>query len=94
MDWLFPGSVDMRQVKFQAKHEEEFRHNYNLLIEAFAKKGINKRVPVGELVKGSLKSNLIFLKWFRQFFTDNVKNMDYDPVKARDGQEICLPHSC
>ncbi|KAK0142653.1 DNA (cytosine-5)-methyltransferase 3A [Merluccius polli] len=89
MDWLFPGSVDLRQVKFQAKHEEEFRHNYNLLIEAFAKKGIDKRVPVGELVKGGFRPNFVFLKWFRQFFTDNVKNMDYDPVKARDGQEIC-----
>ena len=42
MHWLFPGSLDMSKVKFQAKHEEEFRHNYNLLKEAFDKSGITK----------------------------------------------------
>jgi len=42
MHWLFPGSVDMGQVKVQAMHEEDFKHNYNLLAEAFAKNGIIK----------------------------------------------------
>ena len=42
MHWLFPGSLDMSQVKFQAKNEGEFRHNYNLLQEAFDGSGITK----------------------------------------------------
>jgi hypothetical protein len=42
MHWLFPGSLDMSQVKFQAQNEGEFRHNYNLLQEAFDRSGITK----------------------------------------------------
>ncbi|KAJ3586413.1 hypothetical protein NHX12_012811 [Muraenolepis orangiensis] len=89
MDWLFPGSVDMSRVNFQAQHEEEYKDNFNLLEEAFAKGGLIKTFPVGELVTGAFKSNFALLKWFRKFFTENVTNLEYDPVKARSGQEIC-----
>uniref|UniRef100_A0A8C5CRZ2 DNA (cytosine-5-)-methyltransferase n=1 Tax=Gadus morhua TaxID=8049 RepID=A0A8C5CRZ2_GADMO len=89
MHWLFPGSLDMSQVKFQAQNEGEFRHNYNLLQEAFDRSGITKGIPVGELVTGSFKANFVFLKWFKTFFTENIKDMDYDPVQARAGEGIC-----
>jgi hypothetical protein len=46
-------------------------------------------IPVGELVTGSFKANFVFLKWFKTFFTENIKDMDYDPVQARAGEGIC-----
>ncbi|KAF7663583.1 hypothetical protein LDENG_00205980 [Lucifuga dentata] len=93
MDWMAPGSVDMSKVKFNAQNEEDFKHNFSLLSDAFSNIGITKTVPVDKLLNGTFKSNFDFLKWFRAFFTANVKNEnlkngDYDPVKARNGQDI------
>ncbi|XP_076023137.1 DNA (cytosine-5-)-methyltransferase 3 beta, duplicate a [Genypterus blacodes] len=88
MDWIIPGSVELTKVKFNALNEEDYRHNFNLLREAFSKNDITKPFPVDKLIKGDFKSNFEFLKWFKYFFTTNVKNEDYDPVKARDSQEI------
>ncbi|KAG7281087.1 hypothetical protein CRUP_027624 [Coryphaenoides rupestris] len=88
MHWLFPGSVDMGQVKVQAMHKEDFKHNYNLLEVAFAKNGIIKSIPVEQLISGSFKANFALLKWFRKLFTENTKDLVYDPVEARAGKEI------
>ena len=49
-------------------------------------------IPVDELVTGSFKANFGFLKWFKTFFKENSKDMDYDPVQSRGGEEICLVH--
>lgn len=40
MDWAIPGSVDMTKVKFDAQGEDDCRHNFGLLLEAFSKNGI------------------------------------------------------
>lgn len=45
-------------------------------------------IPVEELIKGNFKSNFQILKWFKGFYTANVKNEEYDPVKARDSLDI------
>ncbi|XP_070765977.1 DNA (cytosine-5-)-methyltransferase 3 beta, duplicate a [Enoplosus armatus] len=88
MDWVLPGSVDMTKVKFDAQGEDDCKHNFSLLHEAFSKSGITKTIPVEELIKGDFKSNLDFLKWFKAFYTANVKSEGYDPVKARDSRDI------
>uniref|UniRef100_A0A8C4I9C1 DNA (cytosine-5-)-methyltransferase n=1 Tax=Dicentrarchus labrax TaxID=13489 RepID=A0A8C4I9C1_DICLA len=88
MDWVFPGSVDMTKVKFDAQGEDECKHNFSLLHEAFSKKGITRTIPVEELIKGDFKSNFEMLKWFKAFYTENVKSEEYDPVKARHSHDI------
>ncbi|XP_044066690.1 DNA (cytosine-5-)-methyltransferase 3 beta, duplicate a isoform X2 [Siniperca chuatsi] len=88
MDWVIPGSVDMTKVKFDAQGEDDCKHNFSLLHEAFSKSGITKTIPVEELIKGDFKSNFEILKWFKVFYTANVKNEEYDPVKARDSHDI------
>ncbi|XP_047196039.1 DNA (cytosine-5-)-methyltransferase 3 beta, duplicate a [Hippoglossus stenolepis] len=89
LDWVIRGSVDMTKVKFDAKGEDEYKHNFSLLQEAFSKRGITKTIPVTSLGNGDLKSNIKILKWFKAFYTANVKDCkEYDPVKARDGQDI------
>uniref|UniRef100_A0A3Q3JY49 DNA (cytosine-5-)-methyltransferase n=1 Tax=Monopterus albus TaxID=43700 RepID=A0A3Q3JY49_MONAL len=88
MDWIFPGSIDMTQVKFDAQGEDDFKHNFSLLREAFSKSGITRTIPVEELIKGDFKSNLQILKWFKAFYEANVKCEEYDPVKARNSRVI------
>ncbi|KAG7519863.1 DNA (cytosine-5)-methyltransferase 3A-like [Solea senegalensis] len=88
MDCVAPGSVDMTKVKFDAQGEDESKHNFSLLQEAFNKNGITRSIPVENLLKGDLKSNFEIIKWFKAFYTANVKREEYDPVKARNGHDI------
>lgn len=37
MHGLFPESIDLGKVKFQAKEKEDFTHNFQLLQESFTK---------------------------------------------------------
>lgn len=42
MDMLFPGCVLLKKVKFQAKLEHEFIHNFKVLQAAFKRMGVDK----------------------------------------------------
>ncbi|CAJ1084632.1 DNA (cytosine-5-)-methyltransferase 3 beta%2C duplicate a isoform X2 [Xyrichtys novacula] len=86
-DWVIPGSIDMSKVIFDAKDEEDFRHNFRLVQEAFCKNNVRKTIPVEELIKGDFRCSFDTLKWFKAFFSANVKT-HYDPVRARNSCEI------
>ncbi|XP_019907657.2 DNA (cytosine-5-)-methyltransferase 3 beta, duplicate a isoform X3 [Esox lucius] len=88
MDWLFPGCIDLSTVKFQAQDKTDFLHNYNLLQASFKKTGVTKIVPVEELIDGKFQPNFVFLKWFRRFFQTNLAEQVYNPLEARQGQDI------
>ncbi|XP_014002150.1 DNA (cytosine-5)-methyltransferase 3A isoform X1 [Salmo salar] len=88
MDWIFPGCIDLSTVKFQAQDMSDFLHNYNMLQAGFNKTGVTKPVPVEELINGKFQPNFIFLKWFKSFFQANLKGQVYNPVEARQGQDI------
>uniref|UniRef100_A0A673Y1B9 DNA (cytosine-5-)-methyltransferase n=1 Tax=Salmo trutta TaxID=8032 RepID=A0A673Y1B9_SALTR len=88
MDWIFPGCIDLSTVKFQAQDMSDFLHNYNMLQAGFNKTGVTKPVPVEELINGEFQPNFIFLKWFKSFFQANLKGQVYNPVEARQGQDI------
>ncbi|XP_058246542.1 DNA (cytosine-5-)-methyltransferase 3 beta, duplicate a isoform X2 [Hemibagrus wyckioides] len=91
MDWLFPGSMDMSKVKFQCQDKADFLHNYKLLQTGFKLMGVTKTIPMEELITGKFRSNFTFLKWFRKFFQANFTGQVYNPLEARNGQEI--PHA-
>lgn len=42
MDRVVPGSVDMSKVKFDAGCEDDYRHNFSLLRDAFRIYGITQ----------------------------------------------------
>lgn len=42
MDMLFPNSVPLKKVKFAAKLEHEYIHNFKLLQVSFKKMGVDK----------------------------------------------------
>ncbi|XP_077192196.1 microtubule-associated protein RP/EB family member 1 isoform X1 [Paroedura picta] len=90
MDMLFPGSVALKKVKFQAKLEHEYIQNFKILQAGFKRMGVDKIIPVDKLVKGKFQDNFEFVQWFKKFFDANYDGKDYDPVAARQGQETAV----
>uniref|UniRef100_A0A670HYP6 Microtubule-associated protein RP/EB family member 3 n=1 Tax=Podarcis muralis TaxID=64176 RepID=A0A670HYP6_PODMU len=88
MDMLFPGCIHLRKVKFQAKLEHEFIHNFKVLQAAFKKMGVDKIISVERLVKGKFQDNFEFIQWFKKFFDANYDGKEYNPLLARQGQEV------
>ncbi|XP_022074808.1 microtubule-associated protein RP/EB family member 1 [Acanthochromis polyacanthus] len=87
MDMLFPNSMPLKRVKFGAKLEHEYIHNFKLLQAAFKKMGVDKIIPVDKLVKGKFQDNFEFVQWFKKFFDANYDGTEYNPVEARQGQD-------
>ncbi|KAL8184197.1 UNVERIFIED_CONTAM: Microtubule-associated protein RP/EB member 3 [Gekko kuhli] len=91
MDMLFPGCIHLRKVKFQAKLEHEYIHNFKVLQAAFKKMGVDKIIPVEKLVKGKFQDNFEFIQWFKKFFDANYDGKEYNPLLARQGQDVVPP---
>ncbi|XP_056629354.1 microtubule-associated protein RP/EB family member 1a isoform X2 [Triplophysa dalaica] len=93
MDMVFPSCIPLKKVKFQAKLEHEYIHNFKLLQGSFKKMGVSKIIPVDKLVKGKFQDNFEFVQWFKKFFDANYDGKEYDPVAARQGQETATNQS-
>ncbi|XP_056101590.1 microtubule-associated protein RP/EB family member 3a isoform X1 [Rhinichthys klamathensis goyatoka] len=91
MDMLFPGCILLKKVKFQAKLEHEFIHNFKVLQAAFKRMNVDKIIPVERLVKGKFQDNFEFVQWFKKFFDANYDGKEYDPLQARQGQDMAPP---
>ncbi|XP_031436530.1 microtubule-associated protein RP/EB family member 3a isoform X2 [Clupea harengus] len=87
MDMLFPGCILLKKVKFQAKLEHEYIHNFKVLQAAFKRMNVDKIIPVEKLVKGKFQDNFEFVQWFKKFFEANYDGKEYDPQQARQGQD-------
>ena len=57
MDMLFPGSVELKKVKFVTKLKHEYIQNFKVLQASFKKRGIDKKVPVEKLITGRFQVN-------------------------------------
>ncbi|XP_038165294.1 DNA (cytosine-5-)-methyltransferase 3 beta, duplicate a [Cyprinodon tularosa] len=88
MDCTIPGSIDLTKVKFDAQSKEDFSHNFSLLQDAFTQKNVKKIIPVEGLIQGDLKTCYEFMKWLKLFVTANAQNKDYNPLTARNNQDI------
>ncbi|XP_056150468.1 microtubule-associated protein RP/EB family member 3b [Lampris incognitus] len=87
MDMLFPGCILLKKVKFNARLEHEFIHNFKVLQAAFKRMNVDKIIPVEKLVKGKFQDNFEFVQWFKKFFDANYDGKEYDPLQTRQGQE-------
>ena len=66
MDMIWPGLVNLKKVKFDAKHDYEFIENFKVLQNVFKKKKVDKEIPVERLVKGRFQDNFEFGQWFKK----------------------------
>merc|ERR1719341_2684669 len=85
---LFPGSVQVKKVKFNTKLEHEYITNFKVLQASFKKMNVDKIVPVDRLVKARFQDNFEFLQWFKKFFDANYGGQDYDAIGMRGGEEV------
>merc|ERR1711964_241709 len=84
MDMLFPGTIQIKKVRFESKQETHQINNLKLLQQAFNKAGVDKNIPVQDLVRGKFQDNFEFVQWFKKFFDANYDgNANYDPTEAR-----------
>ncbi|XP_029902954.1 microtubule-associated protein RP/EB family member 3b isoform X1 [Myripristis murdjan] len=91
MDMLFPGCILLKKVKFNARLEHEYIHNFKVLQAAFKRMNVDKIIPVERLVKGKFQDNFEFVQWFKKFFDANYDGKEYDPLQTRQGQEGTPP---
>nr|XP_046252388.1 uncharacterized protein LOC124063104 [Scatophagus argus] len=88
MDWLFPGSLDLSDVRFQSDNVVDSLHNYSLLEAAFRKVGVVRYIPIEALLKRNSCISLTFLQWFKLFFDENNNGREYQALEARGGQSL------
>ncbi|CAG9532849.1 unnamed protein product [Cercopithifilaria johnstoni] len=87
-DFLFPGSIQLRRVKWNSRLELDWLSNWKLLQTSWKTLGVDKIVPVEKLIKGKFQDNFEFLQWFKKFFDANFDGHEYDPLEARGGEPL------
>ena len=87
-DLLFPGSCQLKKVKWNSRHEIDWINNWRVLQGSWKQLGVDKPVPVEKLLKAKFQENFEFLQWFKKFFDANYEEHDYDAVTARGGEEF------
>merc|ERR1719328_642027 len=85
---LFPGSVQLKKVKFNTKLEHEYINNFKVLQNAFKSVNVDKIIPVDKLVKGRFQDNFEFVQWFKKFFDANYGGQEYDALAMRGGEQV------
>ena len=87
MDYLFPGSIPLKRVNWEAKNSFEFVQNYKLLQAAFTKNRVQKYIDVDKLIRAKYQDNLEFCQWLKAFHDQQQMygpaREDYDPSAAR-----------
>ncbi|KAL1993564.1 hypothetical protein VTN49DRAFT_2233 [Thermomyces lanuginosus] len=85
--------VPMSRVKFNVNTEYAYLQNFKILQNTFTKHGIDKPVPVEQLVKCRMQDNLEFLQWVKKYWDQHYPGGDYDAVGRRKGSGAPPPAS-
>ncbi|KJH42519.1 hypothetical protein DICVIV_11494 [Dictyocaulus viviparus] len=87
-DFLFPGSISLKKVKWNSHLELDWLGNWKLVQTSWKTLGVEKLVPVDKLIKGKFQDNFEFLQWFKKFFDANYDGHEYNPLDARGGEPL------
>jgi len=90
IDAVHPGKIAMGKLKWAAKTEPEFIHNFKVLQQALNALGVTRTVDVEKLVRGKYQDNLEMLQWIHAYYQRMGAAPDYDPV-ARRGRIAAAP---
>jgi len=85
VDCIFPGSVPMKRVNWEAKSDFQFIENYKILQAAFQKNRVQKIIDVDRLIRAKYQDNLEFCQWLKAFYEHlaPTARTDYDPIAKR-----------
>ncbi|MGK3758884.1 MAG: RP/EB family microtubule-associated protein, partial [Bacillariaceae sp.] len=50
-DYIFPGSIPLSRINWEARSDYEYVSNYKLLQAAFTKYNVKRYVDVGKLIR-------------------------------------------
>jgi len=97
-DIIFPNTIPMSKVNWEARSDYEFVQNYKLLQNAFNKNHVQRYVDVDKLIRAKYQDNLEFCQWMKAFYDQSgVHRPDYDPrvVRARGkgGKKFNMLHN-
>jgi len=84
IDSIYPGTVHLSKVKFNANQEFEYIQNFKVLQAAFQKNSIDKNIPVERLVKCRFQDNLEFLQWMKKYWDTYYNGEEYDALSRRN----------
>jgi len=88
IDSIYPGTVHLSKVKFNANQEFEYIQNFKVLQAAFQKNNIDKNIPVERLVKCRFQDNLEFLQWIKKYWDTYYNGEEYDAVSRRNSSPM------
>lgn len=83
-EMVFPRSIPMSKVNWEARSDYEFVQNYKLLQVAFTKNRVQRHIDVDKLIRAKYQDNLEFCQWLKAFYDQSgTYRDDYDPVAVR-----------
>eukprot|EP00531_Pseudo-nitzschia_arenysensis_P019495 CAMPEP_0116144862 /NCGR_PEP_ID=MMETSP0329-20121206/16256_1 /TAXON_ID=697910 /ORGANISM="Pseudo-nitzschia arenysensis, Strain B593" /LENGTH=330 /DNA_ID=CAMNT_0003640369 /DNA_START=96 /DNA_END=1084 /DNA_ORIENTATION=+ len=83
-EYIFPGSIPLSRINWEAKSDFEFVANYKLLQVAFDKNHVQRFIDVPKLIRAKYQDNLEFCQWLKAFYDQSgAYREDYDPVTVR-----------
>jgi RP/EB family microtubule-associated protein len=91
VDAVHPGKVQMGKIKWNARTEPDYIHNFKVLQQALNALSVTRTVDVQKLVRGKYQDNLEMLQWIHAYHERMGSGADYDPVRRRGnitGQNI------
>ncbi|KAG4102611.1 microtubule binding protein [Neocallimastix lanati (nom. inval.)] len=88
IDSIYPGTVHLSRVKFNANQEFEYIQNFKILQAAFQKNNIDKNIPVERLVKCRFQDNLEFLQWMKKYWDTYYSGEEYDAISRRNSSPM------
>ena len=85
IDYMYPGTMPMKRVNWEANAEFQYIENYKILQASFVKNQIQKHVDVDRLIRAKYQDNLEFCQWLKAFYehVSPSAREDYDPVARR-----------
>lgn len=94
LDAIYPGTVQMAKVNWQAKADYEFSYNYKILQNALQKNGIGRYIDTAKLMRAKYQDNLEMCQWIKRYFDINYNGNPYDAVGRRKGAQLFLIAGC
>jgi len=81
-DVIYPGSVQLSKLNYNAKMDYECIHNFKILEICFKKQNVDKTFDINKLVKGKMQDNLEFLQWVYSYFVTHFENKEIPPYNG------------
>jgi len=86
-EMIFPGSIPMARVNWEARSDYEYVQNYKLLQAAFSKHRVQRHVDVDKLIRAKYQDNLEFCQWLKAFF-DQAFAGDIDQLDSYNAAAV------